>query len=478
MSPIFLGLIAISAGVILLAPRRWALLGLTGGVLYLPAVSELSVAGVAMYPARILAVAALARIILRREFPQNGLVRLDYALMLLYVYTVGVFLIRSNEGQVYQIGTAVDAFVTYFVGRAFFRSLDDLRFWLRGVAALLIPYVPLLWVETITHRNPFAAIGGTELSRSGDLWVRGGRLRAVGTFGHPSLLGTFGGTFLALFLGLWFSRKDRSIAILGTALCLGIVGAANSGGPVLCVAAALVGWSLWPLRRDMRWTRRGLLASIVVLAIVMKAPVWFILARVSAITGGDGYHRAALLDAGFQNLDRWWLAGMPLRETAVWLPYTNTTTGNVDMTNNFLQFGVTAGLGAVILLLAMLTVAYSGLGRSLGPARSMGAEGAVAERLYWALGVMLTVHIVNWFGITYWDQMNSVWFLQLGAIGTVAHLRLTKPESERRAIALSEHAAERDPAPRLVRSGPLPGLASDRPAASSSQGIYDGRPLF
>lgn len=420
MNPLLAAIALTAVAAILLLPRRWALLAFTAGVLYTSAVPLLSLGGLTMYPVRLLMVAALARVAMRGELRAIRLNRLDHAVVALYVFTVGVFLLRSNEGQVYQIGTAVDALLSYFAARAFLRTPDDLRWWLRGIVFLLLPYVPLLWFESITFRNPFAAIGGVELARAGDLWVRGGRLRAVGTFGHPSLLGTFGGTFLALYAGMWFARRDRRLALLGMALCLGIVGAANSGGPALCVAVAAVGWMLWPMRHEMQWIRGGLLASVVVLALVMKAPIWYVLARVSAITGGDGYHRAVLLDIGFRNLDRWWLAGMPLRETAKWLPYTNTATGNVDMTNNFLQFGVTAGLGAVFLLIFLLVVAFSLLGRALSVVRTAPRKDEALEPLYWGLGVMLGVHILNWFGITYWDQTYTFWFMQLAAISGLA----------------------------------------------------------
>lgn len=190
---------------------------------------------------------------------------------------------------------------------------------------------------------------------------------------------------------------------------------------MICVAAAILGWALWPMRRAMRLVRWGLLATLVMLAMIMNAPIWYVLARISDITGGDGYHRAVLLDIAFKNLDRWWLAGMPAIETGSWLPYTNTTTGAVDMTNNFLSFGVSAGLGALLLLVALLTVAFSQVGRTMSALRSGDDSTDLdVEPLYWGLGVMLSVHAFNWFGITYWDQTNAVWFLHLALIGSLA----------------------------------------------------------
>jgi hypothetical protein len=426
-----LGVSILSALVVLvlLGPRRWALLGMVAGILYLTQGQFVAVGGFTLYPVRVLEVVALVRVIARREFPTDGLGRLGRALILLYVFSVGVFVLRSTEDVVYQIGAGVDAICLYAVFRSLVRNIEEFRWLLRVVALMLVPYACLVWMESLTFQNSFASVGGVELIRAGNLWIREGRLRAVGSFGHPSLLGTVGGAFLSLYIGLWFARPaERMYAFLGATACLGIVGASNSGGPMICVVAAVVGWLLWPLRGAMHLVRRGLVAMLIVLPLVMNAPIWYVLARISDITGGDGHHRAVLLDVGFQHLDRWWFAGMPARETGRWLPYANTNTGAVDMTNNFLSFGVNAGLGALFLLVALLTVAYSQLGRAMSTLRARAPPNVErsAEPLYWGLGVMLSVHAFNWFGITYWDQTSAIWFLHLAAIGSLTEAVLRK----------------------------------------------------
>ena len=74
----------------------------------------------------------------------------------------------------------------------------------------------------------------------------------------------------------------------------------------------------------------------------------------------------------------------------------------------------------MFLVIAMLSVSFIGLGRKMQTLRGQLSPGARVEPLYWGLGVMLNVHIVNWFGITYWDQSNAVWFLHLAMIGSLA----------------------------------------------------------
>jgi hypothetical protein len=221
----------------------------------------------------------------------------------------------------------------------------------------------------------------------------------------------------------------------------------------------------------------------VLLALSMKAPVWYVLAKISSLTGGDGWHRGALLDVAFKNLDRWWLAGMPLRETAGWLPYTNSTTGYVDMTNTFLQFGVNSGLGAVVLLIATLTVAFSRLGRAMRVLRFRPTAVRGVEQFYWGLGVVLAIHTLNWFSITYWDQTYFVFFLQLAMLSSLsdAVLRYSKerPSIVDRAESGNEHVRVLQPSQKRGSSGDRPrsrpGLDLPVPPSAMDTSIRRGK---
>ena len=244
----------------------------------------------------------------------------------------------------------------------------------------------------------------------------------MGSFRHPDLLGTLGAAFLPLYLGLAFANAKRAFALLGAGLCLGIVFFSNSGGPLSAAVVGLAGWLFWFVRRKMTWVRRGIAGSIILLALIMKAPVWYLLARVSSLTGGGGWHRSYLLDVAFRNLDKWWLAGMPLAETQDWFPYSLAINGDADITNEFLPFGLAAGLMAIALLIFVLIRAYRSIGAALTATRSGALEPGETEFMLWGLGVMLSVHVVNWFGISYFDQIYVVWFMQLAAISKLSHI--------------------------------------------------------
>lgn len=459
-------ILSLLALVVLFGSRRLACLGLVAGVLYLTQGMALMVAGFNLYPERVLLLVALLRVVIRGEFSGFEVNRLDRTLVLLYAYSVLVFLLRSKEDFVFQIGTAVDALLSYFLFRALIRTLDDVRWLLAAIAILLIPYAVIVWRETLSMDNAFAAIGGYQNALNGDMWFREGRLRATGSFAHPSLMGTIGGSFLPLFIGLMYFERNRRIAAIGLAGCLALVGASNSGGPAVCVITAILGWLLWPMRERMRKVRIGLVVGFFLLALVMNAPIWYVMAKLSSIVGGDGWHRGALLDVAFANLDRWWLAGMSLYGTANWLPYNNTTTGYVDITNTFLLFGLNAGLGAIALLVFLLVVAFSQLGRSMHTIRQHGPAAAQVERLYWGAGVMLTVHVLNWFAITYFDQTNYMWFFHLALIGTLTGNALSRDPARARIV---DPQQPRRPDPHPITATARWSARPDRPGTASAR---------
>jgi hypothetical protein len=299
--------------------------------------------------------------------------------------------------------------------RGFLHDAEEFKWFLRTVLLLLIPYAGLLLVETFAHHNVFSSMGGIDFGG----WLREGRQRCQGSFRHPSLLGTLGASFLPLYIGLASSKLNRTFAVIGIGVCLLIVWASNSGGPASCVGVAVLGWLLWRFRMHMKLFRRAVAGMLILLALVMKAPIWYLIARVSSITGGGGYHRSYLIDAAYHSLSQWWLFGMDIKKTQDWFPYTLVTTGAADITNVFIAAGLAAGIVGIFLLIRLLVNAYVSLGSALAVARLSPGDDGSSEYLLWGLGVMLAVHIFNWLGITYFDQTYAIWFLQLAAISTL-----------------------------------------------------------
>ncbi|HYA40448.1 MAG TPA: hypothetical protein VEF34_04055 [Syntrophobacteraceae bacterium] len=412
MNAISASILVVLIGVVLLAPRRWALLGMAAGVLYLTQYTSVRVFGFNMFPTRFLEMAGIIRVVARREFRISSLNDLDGLFLLFYSYMTVVFLLRSNEGQAYQIGIFVDAAFCYFTFRGLAKDMDDFRWFLRAFVVLLVPYVCFLFVEMRTDHNPFSVLAGSTIAED----FREGRARCVGSFRHPSLTGTLGASFLPLYIGLSFSRHKRAYAIFGIILSLATVWFSNSGGPLSFTVTAIACWLLWSLRDRMRMVRRWGLAGLVALALIMKAPIWYLPTHFSF--GGDAWHRSYLMEVAVHHISEWWLCGMAGSGTSDWLPYT-LADDTADITNQFIAFGLAAGLMAIALFVWVLVRAFKSLGIKLAAVRMSSIKPSESEYLLWGLGAMLAGHILNFFAICYFDQFSVIWFMQLAAIASV-----------------------------------------------------------
>jgi hypothetical protein len=409
--------------VVCFAPRRWALLAMMAGVFFLTQGHSIDVAGLNIYPLRFIETVAFARVLFRRELNWSQLNRIDWTLLLLYNYAAVVWTLRSEVVTAQQPASAVDATMCYLALRAFIWSLEDFRWFLNAFVILLVPFTALVFAERLTGQSSFAIVGITEA-----LYVRNGVTRCMGSFRHASLLGSVAASFLSLYVGLWLAGTRGFAALVGAVLCLILVVLTNSGGPMTSAMMVFVGWSVWPLRRRMFLVRWVVLAVLLILAIFMKAPIWYLTFKISALVGGGGFHRGLLMDRAWENLDQWWLIGMDIAKTIDWFPYMHSLVGGADVTNQFVVFGLRAGLAAIALTVAVLVFAFKRLGTGLADARFSGERPRASEFLLWGLGVTLLVHVVSWLGISYFDQSWVVWLMHLAAVsGAVQGAGVPRP---------------------------------------------------
>ena len=131
----------------------------------------------------------------------------------------------------------------------------------------------------------------------------------------------------------------------------------------------------------MRTIRWGMLLTLLGVAAVMKQPVWFLIARVSDLTGGGGWYRSALIDAAIQHFDEWWLIGTGY--TAHWMAFTgNASENHADITNQFVSQGINGGFFAVLLLIWLIVKCFKAVGIAVPtPGCSVGTQFAI-----WAMG--------------------------------------------------------------------------------------------
>lgn len=407
-------------GVVLFGTRRAALLGMMAGVLYLTQGQQFTVLGFNLYAVRFLELAGFIRVLARHEVSFGKLNGVDRALLWTYGYTAIIYAIRSDEANALLAATATDAYLCYFTFRGLLANIDEFREFLNSFVVLLVPYVILIVIERIRQSNPFAFMGGVENN-----WLRDGKMRCEASFRHPSLLGGFGATLLPLYLGLFFGKERRGYAALGIVMSIAMVWASNSGGPKVTAIVALLAWACWMVRGKMRVVRWGIIIGMGLLALVMEAPVWYFPTHFDSLTGGDAWHRAFLIDTSFRHIGSWWLAGMPVSETHSWFAHV-LGTGAADITNQFIFFGISAGLGALGLFIFLLIRAFTHIGKALQVVRDSHNDPG-SELLLWGMGAMMAAHIANWWGISYWDQMYVVWFMHLAAISAISESLMESP---------------------------------------------------
>jgi hypothetical protein len=395
---------------VLTLPRRAALLALLAGVIYIPQQQIVEVFGINLTATRILLLVGLVRVVLRSEANHIAWNAIDRSLFLFLIFSTLPFMLRSTYGHVEVIGNAVDALLPYLIFRSLVQDSEDVRILLRRFTIALVPFLGLLAVESVTQANPFSLMGALLFD------MRDGRVRCLGSFRNPSSLGTLGASFFTMYLALGMSPRERGHAVAGLIACLTIIYFAHSGGPLAALAFGVVAWLCWWFRDHMHSIRRLLLGLLIAAGLLMTAPIWYLPARLSLITGGGGWHRSYLMDVAFSNLELWWLAGMDLAQTRVWFPYILEKTGTADITNNFLVFGLRSGLLAIVLLVFLLVRAFQQVGESIDQASIR--QNTEDARLAWSYGCVLVVHTVSWFGISYFDQMVVIWYLHLAIVSS------------------------------------------------------------
>ncbi|MGC2331978.1 MAG: hypothetical protein WA581_11030 [Candidatus Acidiferrales bacterium] len=387
-------------------PRKYVMVPLFVMLFLVPLGEQMLVAGVHLYVFRIVILFGLFRMLWTKLAAGNtlfagGFNSVDKAFLWCTVCQVlaVIVLFLTTEALINQLGFLLDYLGGYAILRFLLRDEQDLYRALKCFAVLaLIIGVCMLW-EQFTMRNVFGLIGGIASPE-----VRDGRIRCQGPFAHQLMAGAFGATLLPLFLILWKNAKAKAIAVIGALGATLIVWTSNSSTSLLALAAGVIAILFWPIRKKMRMVRWGIVAGLVGLQLVMKAPVWFLIAHVDLTGSSSSYQRAALVDQFIRHFWDWWLIGV--KSTGSWGWYL------WDAQNQYVVVGETGGLIAFILFIALISRSFARLGES----RKVVAGDTGREWFLWAFGAALFSNIVAFFGVNYFDQTKFAWFSLLAMI--------------------------------------------------------------
>ncbi len=400
--------VAVLALLMVVLPRKWAAAPLFVGVCYMVLSQGIAIGGFNFFVIRILVFVGVVRVLIRRERLTGRMNSMDWLMIAWAAWALAAAVFRDNPSETltYNMGLVYNACGVYFLLRVLVTSSEDAKRLCCVVSILLIPIALEMIREQLTAHNLFSVLGGV----TEEVAFREGRLRAQGPFAHPILAGTVGAVFLPIAIALW--RFHRKTAIAGSLACCAIVYASSSSGPLMSAIFAVLSLAAWRFRHHMKALRWGVVLAYLGLSVVMKAPVYFLLARIDLTGGSTGWHRAQLIDSGLHHLSEWWLAGTDY--TRHWMPTgVSWSPNHTDITNHYLGLGVDGGLLLLALFVAMICVGFSMVG---GAVRHSEGSSEGWDRFYWALGASLFAHAATMISVSYFDQSFAFIYLTLAAI--------------------------------------------------------------
>jgi hypothetical protein len=400
---------------ILRLPRDKAIVPFLLAFFTIPFGQVLVLAGVHLTMLRILILTVVARrAAFRRsssvaKFP-GGFNKVDCAVVLWTISALVVVSLQWMDSQalVKFLGDFLDAFGGYLAVRFLIVDREGISRVIKVFAALCVIQGVVMINEQRTGLDMFGYLGGMGGVTSA---VVDGHIRAGGVMGCL-YAAAFGAVWMPLFLWLWVQGKDRMIAFAGIAGGTAMAITSHSSTGILALGGGVLGLCFWPLRRQMRLCRYGLVAILVGLHLVMNGPVWSIIEHIDLTGSSSSYHRYQLIDTLIKHFGEWWLLGTRDNGNWGWEMW--------DTCNQFVAIAVTGGLLTLAFYLLVLKRSFA----AVGNARRHVSGDREQEWFLWCLGSSLLAHVVGQFGINYMAQLLLVLFPLLACISVAANARL------------------------------------------------------
>lgn len=407
--PFGLLVIAILGLCVLFLPRRWAVIPFLVMACFIPSAQRIVVIGLDFNFLRIMVLFGVGRLLLKNEYLSFSWKPLDKVLLLWVISSILFYVIRNTtfSALINRLGFAFDAVGMYFVFRCLVKEWMDVDRIVLGFIFIVIPVACFFLIERSTGRNIFAVFGGVPAITA----IRDGRMRCQGAFSHPILAGCFWVAVMPLMVARWWkSAKGKIWAAAGIAASLVIVFCCASSTPVMGVAAAVLGGVMFYIRRQMRLVRWSVLLILTALHIVMEAPVWHLISRVSAVSGSTSWHRYQLINETIKHFSDWWFYGCSGDTVLSW------GISKADVTNQYILEGVNGGFATMCLFFVIIVIAFGEVGRLW----RLQLQNKYRLALSWAIGVSLFAQCMMFIGVSYFGQIIMIWYLLLAIIGSLS----------------------------------------------------------
>lgn len=418
LSPIVIVLTLLAIACVLAAPRKYVSLPLLWMVLLVPLGQQIYIAGVHLFVLRLVILFGLIRMSTSRKGADGQLLRgglngIDRAFLICVALQAAAVMLLYHVGPavINQISYIWDWAGGYLVIRWALQDEEDVYRSLKYLALLIVPVAIGMIIEQIKMVNVFGFLGGIGMTPS----VRDGKIRSNGIFAHPIIAGTVGGVLMPLFLLLWKSGKSRILGTCGVICATIMMWTSHSSTCIMAYAGGLFALLCWPLRKSMKEVRWGIVLGLIGLQLVMKAPVWFLIARVDLTGGSSSYHRAELIDQFIRHFSDWWLIGVA--DSSGW---------GLDMwdaQNQYVNIGEGGGLLALVFFILVISRSFGRIGTAR---RSVNGDND-REWMFWIVGSTLFANVVAFFGVNYFDQSRMCLFLFLAIISALTSPGSAKP---------------------------------------------------
>ena len=388
---------------ILCLRRKYVVIPLLFGFFFIPKGQVLVLAGVHFTIARILILVGLARWMRfrRGSLLPDGFHSLDWIFVIWAFCSWVVFSLQwmQMQAMVRSLSDLIDATGGYLLLRLLIRDQADIRRTIKVLAFTALGMAVFMIDEQITGKNAFAVLGGMPPEA-----VRDGHTRSQGAFEVFITAGTFGSTLIPLLIWLCADTRSRIIAVLGILGASVMTVTCFASTTLVSYVAGLGALCLWPFRQRMRILRWGIVAALASLHLVMNGPVWSLIEKVDLTGSSSSYHRYMLVDNFIRHFGDWWLLGCKDYNKWGWDMW--------DLSNQYVAYGLTGGLVSLVLFLALIGMDFAALGKAAKRAGHDRRE----QWLLWCCGAALFSHVVAYFGIGYFDQMQFAWYALLAII--------------------------------------------------------------
>jgi hypothetical protein len=420
----------IAIALMLILPRGKAITPFLLAFFTIPIGQVVVLGGLHFTVLRILILAGLARMVFlggAGEKFTGGFNRIDKVVALWTLSALVAFLLEfkgESQAIVNGLGNLIDTLGGYLLVRFLVPDGDAVRRTIKTMGVVCAILGICMINEQITHVNVFGLLGGMPTA----VVIRNGNVRSTGTLGCL-YAGAFAGVLIPLFLWMW-KEKSRLAALIGLCGATAMVVTSYSSTSWLAFMGGFIGLAFWPLRERMRLVRWGLVSMLVALHMVMKAPVWALIARIDLTGSSSGDQRFMLVDMTIRHFSDWWLIGTT--------EYVNWGWDSWDLCNQFVAVALTGGLLTLIFYMAIFSRGFSAIGK----ARKQVEGNRQQEWLLWSFGSALFATVMAHFGINYMAQLIMGFFPLIASISVVAYEATKVAETAGATIPMTETPAQ------------------------------------